>query len=327
VPRATRSGPGSLYARPRTSVSTPLTSGAVYGPGPYFALAILLIPVITALIGAVIFISFHGSLPIWLPFLLLAWLPILLLIWSLMKTVRLSTAGVAIGRPGSAWIEMPWEYIERVERRGPFIRLTDTRRHVASFAPALVVDGLRLRRQLLLRLPPQTLDGALRQEAQSLITGDITDMTTGGLTEVRARPRRRWATIGIVGFVALAALAGAALHFLPLVAAIPIAILLLTPGLALLVGAFWLRQQVVVSEQGVSVRGWLARKERAMRWDEVELIELTPGEIVIRLRGERRLLCPGPNLFSPTERNRIRAFIHAYCLDRGTPIVPRFWLF
>src|SRR5579875_1169322 len=339
-PRASQSGPRQPGApvvaagmisgprgRMRASVSTPLTSSAVYGPGPFFALAILLLPVITALVGVIIFVTSPGPLPIWLPLLLLLWLPILGAIWSLMKTVRLSTAGVAIGRPGSAWVEMPWEYIERVETRGPFIRIADTQRRSMSFAPRLLVDGLRLRRQLLLRLPPQTLSASLRQEAQSLITGDITDMATGGLTDVRARPRRRWATIGIGGFLALAALAGVVLRFLPLAASIPLAVLLLAPGLALLAGAFWLRQLVSVGQQGISVRGWFGRKERTMAWEEIELLEVAPGEIVIRFRGVRKLLCPGPALFRPIERNRMRAFIHAYCLDRGAPLAPRFWLF
>ncbi len=319
--------PSGPAQRPRASVSSPLADAILYRPGPSFALIILLIPVVTALVGGALYLTKPGPLPIWSPFVLLLWIPALVGVWAAMKTVRISSLGLAVGRPWGRWIEMEWGAIERVEQRGPLIVVFDTAHQRVSFAPALLVDGLRLRRQMLLRLQPQTLGGSLRQEAQSLITGDLTDLSSGGLTGVmRARPLPLWATLAAL--VAALALAAGVLGVLalPLPLALPLAFVALVVAVIGALLALWLRQQVVVDEKGIAVNGWPNRRPNTMPWEAVELLELGPGELAIRLRGERRLLCPGPPLFRAAERNRMRAFIHAYCLDRGTPHASRLWL-
>lgn len=315
--------------RPRASMSSPLADATLYRPGPSFALIILLIPVVTALVGGALYLSNPGPLPIWSPFLLLLWIPALVGVGAAMKTVRLSSLGLAVGRPWGHWIEMDWDTIERVEKRGPFIVIYNTRRQRMSFTPALLVDGLRLRRQLLLRLQPQTLGGSLRQEAQSLITGDLTELAPGGgLTgSLRARPRSLWAALAaLVGVAALAA-GVACFIWLPLLVAIPLALVLLAVAVVGALATLWFRQQVVVDEKGIGVLGFPRQGVNFMPWEAIELLELGPSELAIRLRGERRLLFPGPPLFKRAECNRMRAFIHAYCLDRGTPRVSRWWVF
>jgi len=310
-------------------MSSPLADATLYRPGPSFALLILLIPVITALVGGALYLTTSGPLPIWSPFLLLLWIPALVGVWAVMKTVRLSSLGLAVGRPWGQWIQMDWDTIERVEQRGPFIVLHNTNRQRVTFAPALLVDGLRLRRQLLLRLQPQTLGGSLRQEAQSLITGDLTELTPGGgLTgSLRARPRVIWATLAaLVGALALAG-GVASLIWLPLLAAIPLALVLLALAVLAALATLWFRQQVVVDEKGIGVFGFPPQRDSFMAWENIELLELGPNELALRLRGDSKLVCPGPPLFTVAERNRMRAFIHAYCLDRGTPRVPRWWVF
>lgn len=320
--------PSGPAPRPRASLSSPLADATLYRPGPSFALIILLIPVVTALVGGALYLSNPGPLPIWSPFLLLLWIPAVVAVGAAMKTVRLSSLGLAVGRPWGQWAQMDWDTIERVEKRGPFIVLYDTNRQRVTFAPALLADGLRLRRQLLLRLQPQTLGGSLRQEAQSLITGDLTDLAPGGLTgSLRARPRAIWATLAAL--VCVSAVAGGVVGMikLPLLAAIPLALVLLVIAALGGLAALWFRQQVVVDEKGIAVRGFPRQGAGFMSWEAIELLELGPRELAIRLRGERRLLFPGPPLFKRAECNRMRAFIHAYCLDRGTPRVSRWWVF
>ncbi len=321
--------PSGPLPRPRASLSSPLADATIYRPGPSFALIILLIPVITALVGGALYLGAPGPLPIWTPFLLLLWIPALVGVWAAMKTVRLSSLGVAVGRPWGQWIEMDWDTIERVEQRGPYIVIHSTNRQRMTFAPALLVDGLRLRRQLLLRLQPQTLGGSLRQEAQRLITGDLTDLAPGGgLTgSLRARPRAVWATLAAL--IGVAALAGgvAGVIWLPLLGAIPLAIVLLAIAVVAALATLWFRQQVVVDEKGIRVLGFPPQRVNFMPWEAIELLELGPNELVLRMRGENKLVCPGPPLFTIPERNRMRAFIHAYCLDRGAPRVSRWWVF
>lgn len=311
----------------RSSTSTPLMDAQVYRPGPYVALAILIMPVIVALGGAAISLNATGTIPVWLPFVLLAWLPGLPVVWLSMLSVRTSSYGVAAGHPWRTWDDIPWSLVERAEQRGMTIRIIGSNGRDLRVTPFLLRNGKRFKRQLLLRLPAHVLSGALAQEAQQLLMAGIYSMQEDGLSgTLIARPQRLWQSL--LASAALVAVAGAVLALikLPLGPAIPVAaVALVLAGVAGRAFA-WTMQTLLLSERGIRVMWQLTRRTREMQWAQVELMEHSWHEALLRLRGTQRLLCAGPRLMPRAKRDLMRAFLHEYCVNRGVPIVHRAWL-
>lgn len=307
--------------------STPLTDVEVYRPGPYFALVILLIPVLVALIGTVVSLNAQGTIPVWLPFVVFLWLPLLPAIWFVMQSVRTNPYGIAAGRPWRTWQEIPWQLVERVERVGILIRITSSDGQTLVLIPLLLREGQRLKRQLLLRLPSHVLVGELAQESRLLLVNGIYTMPEGGLSgTLQARPQARWPVALTVAALALIACAILAVVKLPLIAAIPLTTVCALAAAASIFGLGWLAQQVFVNESGISARWSFARTTREMTWEHVELIEHSSRQALLRVRGGNRIVCIGPALLPDAQRDLMRAFLHEYCVNRGVPIVRRRWL-
>lgn len=308
--------------------STPLTDVEVYRPGPYFALIILLVPVLVALVGTVVSLNENGNIPVWLPFVVFLWLPLLPAIWFVMQSVRTNPYGIAAGRPWRTWQEIPWVLIERVEQAGIVIRIQGSNGHTLALIPLLLREGKRLKRQLLLRLPPHVLAGELAQEAQFLLVNGIHTMPEGGLSgTLQARPQARWRAILLLIALALVGCTVAATLNLPLAVAIPIAVVCVGGTAASVFAAGWLVQQVFVNERGISARWSLVRRSREITWEQVELIEHSSRQALLRIRGGAyRSVCLGPALLPTAQRDLMRAFLHEYCVNRGVPIVRRRWL-
>lgn len=319
--------PHFVTVPPPTPVSTPLVDATIYRPGHYFALGLMALPVVVALAGALVTYDTGHDVPLWLPFALLLWIPCLPFALLTLKSVRTTATGVAVGRPFQRWMEVPWTRIERVEKQRSTMRIFSTDGMVLRFQPPLLREGLRLERQLLLRLPTSVLSGTLREQAQNLVMGDIFAMPEGGLSGMlRARPR----AIHLLGAGAAAvlgvALAALAITHLPLGVGIPVGVVCGLGGLGALGVALWLVQEVRVDAEGVFVRYPLVRVSERMTWADVQLIERDPREVMLRLRGSRKLRCLGPNLLRRTQRDVMRAFLHEYCVGRGVPVVQRFWM-
>ncbi|MBF6591113.1 MAG: hypothetical protein IVW57_11385 [Ktedonobacterales bacterium] len=334
MPDAQQPGP----PRGRATVSMPLGDANIYRPGPLLAVSIIVAPVSLALIIAAFTLNTMGTVPVWLPLVPLLWLPMLPLLWLMLKSVRMSANGLAVGRPWQRWREFPWMDITRAEQRGTSLRITSTDARTMTFTPFLLRDGARLKRQILLRLPAHVLVGALRQKAQHLVMGNIFPKPSGGLSGMlRARPRRRWRYGALL--MALAAIAGAVVSLTSrrgggtlgigaiTTGAVAAAAVCVVVAVAALLAQFWLGQSIFVSEQGIETALPFSARLRAMPWHEVELIEIGPGELLLRLRSYRRVVCPGPRLLRPADRNVMRAFIHEYCVARGVPFVRRRWFF
>jgi hypothetical protein len=301
----------------------------IYRPGSFLALAMLLFPLLVALVGATSYVLLGEHIPVWLPLLLLLWLPCIAALWLLMKSVRTTPVSIAVGRPWQRWREVAYADIERVERRGPSIRMLTMSGERLSFTPLLLRDGTRLEVGLLLRLPPHVIVGRLRRRAQELITGDIHESPAGTLAgTLRIRVRARWRLIALA--LAIAALAGAAASLLLLASvlllAIPLAIILAAVGLCSLVAFTWVQQRVEINENGVAVTGFLTRRPQQMAWDDVVWIEEYPGQIAIRLRGPSKLRLAGPRLLKRSQADVLRAFLHEHVMERGALRVPRRWL-
>lgn len=311
----------------RGARSAPLMDIQIYRPGPALALIILLLPVVVALSGAAVYTGLDGAVPPWLPFTLLLWAPCLPALWLTMQSVRTSTVGIGVGRPWKQWEEVTWESVERVERRGPFLRIVGSQGQTIVFAPLLLRDGRRLRRQLLLRLPAHVLSGRLATEAQRLLFTDIHSTAEGGYSGVlttRARGRLR---LGIVVLGAVVAAVGVwAVRTQPAALAATLAMTAFAVDLVLLVALTWSSQSVLIDEAGVSLVGPLLRRRRSLAWDEIELIEHTPRQAVLRLRGRRRLVCAGPGLLTPAQATLMRGMLFEYGAKRGVPILRRVWL-
>ena len=321
-----RSGRESEASR-RLTVARALAEVHVYRPGPALAAAIALAPGALALVGAVVSLAVAHAIPVFLPVLLLLWVPALPAAWLAMVSVRTSATGIAAARPWRTWEELPWELIERAERHGIRYALTTSDGRRIMFAPATLREGARLRREILVRLPPQVLDERLRSAARDLLGEPLALGPEGGLSaKVRARPRPVWRRGALGGAIGggLAVMGGAL--------ALPATPGLVTVGLGLLVlaaslgGLWWLNQEVVLTAKGIQVTYALLGGTRALAWSEIQLVEHTRGERLLRLRGDRRLRCAGPRLLSPADRDAMRAFLHAYCVDMGVPIAERRWL-
>lgn len=319
---------GRPTGRVPASVSTPLLDAQVYRPGTLLASSILVLPVVVALVGAAVFLHRNGVVPGWLPYVALLWIPCAPVFWLMMQSVRTSGVGLAAGRPWSKWVEIPWLLIEHVEQVGPFLVVTGGAGKRLVLLPGLLRDGPRLERQILLRLPAHLLSVRLSKKQQQFVPNSLI-LPDGGLSgSLHAQPNRR-----LVVWVIIATLAALALALVLLVAApwpvggIFAVLAFLTAGVGLVVLA-WLQQAVLIDERGLSVVSLLTRRTQSMSWAQVELIEHSPGEYVLRFRGKRRLRCPGPTLLPPADRDLMRAFIDAHCVssESPVPILERTWL-
>jgi hypothetical protein len=110
----------------------------------------------------------------------------------------------------------------------------------------------------------------------------------------------------------------------PLTAAVcAVAILL---GAACVAVAFWLLQRVTVDASGLAIKQPLTRRVQRLRWSEIELVEITKHERLLRFRGLRRLRCVGPGLLPPAQASLFRGFIQTYCKGRNVAVVKRTWI-
>lgn len=316
----------SARVRDRVAASAPLVDASVYRPGPFLALAIILGPVALALAGAAISLNIEGTIPFWLPLVLLLWVPCAPMLWLALKSVRLSPLGIAVGRPWQRFREIYWTDIALVERRRGVLRIIGADRTFLSFAPALLRDGAQLEAEVLHKSPVRALTGTLRERAQPL--GPEESLWAAPLSlpkRIAVRPRPGWA----VGAGGIAALAGAgaflAARALPAPAAASVAALSLAIGAVALVCAWWLLQPVELSEKGVAVRMPFGVR-RAMDWQDVELVERSSRWHVLRFRGRTRLTCPGPGMLRREDGHVVRTFLRVYCTSRRVAIVPRRWL-
>ena len=299
----------------------------MYRPGPYFALVVMLIPVAVTLAGVALSFNNGRGIPIWLPFALLLWFPCLLLVRLGLLSVRADRAGIAAGRPWGKWQYVAWEHIERVEKRGPLIRILGSSGVSVVFLPSLLRDGDRLTRRLLLRLPTHVLSEALSQEANQILTTSIFTMPEGGLSGLlRARPKVVFRLLALGGVIAGVALAMLALAAVPGALGAILAVICGVVALLSVAVSAWLAQELQVDDKGLTMVGGLTRRTRWMPWTQIELVEHSNHEALLRIHGEQRIVCVGPGLLSPAHRDLLRAFLHEYCRNRDVPIVKRHFL-
>jgi hypothetical protein len=301
-----------------------LAEYVVYRPGAVFAVALLAGPAVCVIIAAVV-IGVSGSLPVWLPLVLLLWLPALALTWALLKSVRVTPGALACGRPLGQWRSIAFDEIERVEQRGLRLIVSARNRPPLVFTPLLLHGGEQLRRSLLLRLPLPVLAGELRLEAQSLSAGDLRSSVAGDISGIlTVRTRAVWPALA--GGLALASLALAGVASLTLVWPLSA---LLAVALALLGGllgyvSLWSAQEVFVTAKGLIVRYPLLHRERDVFWAQVRKVEYMPGEVALFFRGRRpTIISAGPGLLNASQARLMRQFISRYCPAQVVPKLPR----
>ncbi len=300
----------------------------VYRPGPFLAAGILALPVIGALAGAVIGLAYNAAIPVWLPFVLLLWMPFLMLAWRAMLSVRTNGISIAAGRPWTRWSDIPWSLVERVEQSRGRIRVHGSNGIRIMFTPVLLRNGGRLKRQMLLRLPAHVLSPQLAREAQILFASGTFTMGGSGLSgTLYTRSRRRWRLAVSGAVVVLLGAATGSVVGLPRLVGVPLAVFffaLAAGGMSLLV---WLFQEILVSEKGITAISSFTHRARGMTWEQVQMVEHSAGQAVLRLRGAHRIVCIGPALLAPAERDLMRAFLFEYCVYRSIPVLRRPWLF
>ena len=242
-------------------------------------------------------------------------------------SVRTTATTIAAGRPGRYWRELPWALVDRAERRGPYLLLKTSDGRRVIFVPALLEGGDRLYREILMRLSLRVLDNRLRMDVRLVLGEQVALRGKGDLSgTLYARPRALWRWGAASISLAVLALAGASYTSLPIVMALLITGACLAALIVTVAAFLWLSQNLVISEHGMTVLYPLARRSRDLAWDEIQLIEHTHGELILRLWGKRRVRCAGPSLLDDTKRDLMRAYLHEYCLAKGVPVVERRWL-
>ena len=320
--------PTSASTQPRGNrTSLAFSHVQVYHPGILLVAGLMLSPALLALALAGASLLLVHSVPYYVPFLLLLLLPAVPAAWLTMATTRTSPTGIAATRLLRAGPEIPWTLIEHAGRGHLRVTVESSDGQRLVFVPLLLHNGAQLYRELLVRLPTQVLDARMRADAHGLLAEQVLPTSTGGLTgSLRTRPRRLWRAAALL-CAACAALGGAAGALLvpppagPILAAMGVAAL----GVALLAYR-WFAQTLTISSEGIQVTYPFRRQPDHMPWDAIQLIEHTPAERVLRLRGNRRLVCAGPTLLRAQDQALMRAFLHAYSLSRGVPVARRRWL-
>jgi hypothetical protein len=305
----------------RATSSTPLIDATVYRPGAPLACAIVLPPLLGA-IGLIAARFVAGvAIPLWAALALAGWALLAPIFWLLMKTVRVTAFSVATGRIWTMWKEIEWADISRVEWRGGRIRIVGVKEAALSFAPGLLHNNRALRQYLSDRLGPRlTVTPLIKPREITTERPAIMRPTGVSATEMRARPALTL-RLGALAVFTLASGAGAA-AFLKLHAPWSYASVALCAlvALAALLALAWLSRAVSLTEAGIGVG---RASSRVLPWREVELIEVSANERVLRLRGARKLRCPGPGFYSQPTRDTYRWLLHVYCIDRGVPAMRR----
>lgn len=306
----------------RASVTIPLLETEIYRPGPFLALGILLLPLIAPLIVAALALRANHGIPLWLPFLLLLWIPCVPLLWLVMQSVRINTTGISVGNPWRTWRTVPWPEIANVEQRGPALRITDHESRKLTIIPILLRDGSRFRRHMLPQVPARALSKPLSIEAQHLMITASHGATPSGMSvaTLTVRPQRIWHASAIGAM--LAAIALALVVILTPQTMLSIGLLILA-AILLIGGAYaliWLQQSATFDSSGVSVSRLLPHRMDHMAWTNLQLVEMSPSQMTIRLHGKHALVCIGPRLLAPSQRTVLRALLR----ERSeAPIVTR----
>lgn len=336
------------------SVSTPLPGATVYRPGGVIAVVLVFVPVVMVAAAAGAFMLIGDTIPLWVPAAALAWVLGVPLWWLSLKTVRVDAFGIEAGRPWQVLRAIPWEIVAKMERRGPRLRVTGRDFTRISFNPGLLHNGADLRESLLLRLPIELLDDALRDEARgvAIVTSGRTNVgQLPGMFRLRPRPALRL----LAGLVTLAALGGApvAILFLPLDTGLAVAAVCVAAVGSGLWASHWLWQQIKLSDAGITVIAPLSGRARSMPWADVVLLEYTPKGSSLRVTSGRekdrgkgaqstvaqrppasttartkdeRVASPGPRVMRSLDATIYRAYLVRQLLDRHVMEAVRNWI-
>ena len=317
--------------RSSTRLSTPLLDVQLYRPGPALALTLLMLPVVVALAGAVIALDTVNTIPLWLPLIALLWVPLLPLLWVIMQSARTTSQGIAVGRLWRKWIEIQWSQVERANRVGPFLTIVSQSGQKLTIIPALLRDGARLERALILRLPASVLTGRLSRDAGNLIAPGVMFSPSNGFDgTLSITPARRWrVSVSVVVLAFTCALVLSIATFSQQMAALRIVLIVMLASMDVAAVALlgWLLHSLNLDAEGLSMNIPLFRRRSVMKWSDVHIVEYSPHWVVVRFRGSRKVRSVGPGLLSPAQHTLMSAYIHEYCLNRGIPAVKRSWMF
>lgn len=311
----------------RLDVASSLTTGDLYRPGALLGVLMLLFPAALALVSAAASLAVWNTIPLFVPLFLILWVPALFMAWLTAVSVRTTATSICARRPGRMWRELPWALIDRAERRGLALTLKTSDGRQITFVPACLHGGKRLYRDILMRLSMRVLDDRMRVDLGAVLGKQVVPGLTGGPSgTLYAQPRAVWRWGALSAALVLVASGAIAWVVLPMGVAVPLAATCLLALSVSVAALLWFGQEIIVSEHGMTVLYALARRSCELAWGEVQLIEHTPGERMLRVWGQRLVRCAGPALLDDATRDLMRAFLHEYCIARGVPVVERKWL-
>lgn len=320
--------PLSVALGSRAPASTPFGGDYVYRPGARLLALVLVVPVLAAVVGAALALQGAGSILPWLAAFLALWLLVIPFVWLNLKRVRLSPEGVEVLWPWRRGVALTWDEITRIRAWQGGLVLEGPGGRRLTFSPVLLRDGRHLRRQLLLRAAPSVLVGPLHQETQRLSMGPVyrapTGELAGALDTCVAWPWRVGSLVLGVGCLGLSGIAFAAV---PGGSGGLATDLLGGAGLVALWACRWLSRRWTLAESGIVLASMVPGRAHAYSWAAFSLVEVSSGGMLMRLRGQQSVLCPGPRLLSPRDRDVAESFVREYCLARGVARVVRrrFW--
>jgi hypothetical protein len=166
------------------------------------------------------------------------------------------------------------------------------------------------------------------QEAKRLLVSDIRTTPEGELLgTLHAHPKRLWRNLAFGLGVVLLGAGVLSIVFLGLFPGGVLGACSILLGLVCMATFVWLLQEILINEHGISRRIPLRNQTAMQEWGDIDLIEHSSHEYVLRLRGAQRFICAGPSLLPTAERDLMRAYIHEYAISKGIPTVRRRWIF
>ena len=311
----------------RSNAPTSAISVSTFRPRGTLAVGILVIPALVFLALIVIILSVGAAGPTATILLgigagmALGWITcVFLFARVLLMTIHVSGEGLIASYPWGGKQAIRWQIVDRADRQMGILRLRSSDGISLLILESGLTEGQQLLRQIILRVSSSVLSEPLQRELAIL----------GGNVSAAQAQQPTFPQLGISPVWSLAAgalaLGGAALATW---GSVQQNLGLLAPGAIVgLVGVFLLlilRQTVILTEAGITITRTLGGP-KTMGWSEVQLIEQLPLEMVLALRGEKRVVFLGPFFMTSLRRDLLRNAFHDRLIDQGISVYQRWWI-
>jgi hypothetical protein len=238
----------------------------------------------------------------------------------LLLTARATSEGIQTAYPWGGQRALKWVLIDHVDRQLGFVRMHSSDGQQILLLLNGLDNGERLMRLALLRVSPTILSAPLQQELALLGGGVYRTRYTPPTPRVGLSPLWQ-ALAGLMGLSGAGIAAWGSLMHLGA---------LLITGVALgLVGVaclFVLRQTLTLTETDITLeRGF--GQPITLTWAEIKLIEYSPLQMMMALRGERRIVFIGAFFMAPNRRAHLQRAFDQHLVPHNVPVLQRWFIY